>query len=411
MPEVDVAIVGAGLAGLRCAPVLEASGLEVAVFERGATVGGRIQTDVVDGYLIDRGFQLLNPAYAALRASLDLAALELRPLVAGVALGSVTGPTLLDPRRAPGSLPATLQALPGPRRSQLAFGRLAAQTLIAPQAVSRRLGSVSTAEGLTRLGITGPLRSTLLDPFLVGVTLDPDLEVPLGFTTLVLRSMLLGRPSVPARGMGELPRQLARQLATSTVRLGAEVERASATEVFVEGTTYRAKAVVLGVDAQALSRFDPDLPPPPMGSVTTYWHATSGSAGRALLAVAPQGPWNSVELSAAAPRYAPAGRRLFATSTPTRVPDAAARTAAAALQGLAEGDLELVAVTEVDAALPLGRPPLELDRLAQSHGRFVAGDHTTTASIQGALVSGARAAHAVMATLGVDPPRKPRPPR
>ena len=76
--ENDVTVVGAGLAGLLCARLLQRSGLETVVLEASDAVGGRVRTDVVDGFRCDRGFQLLNPAYPAVRRHVDLEALDLQ---------------------------------------------------------------------------------------------------------------------------------------------------------------------------------------------------------------------------------------------------------------------------------------------------------------------------------------------
>ncbi|WP_139027084.1 NAD(P)-binding protein, partial [Mycobacterium bohemicum] len=82
--DVDVLVIGAGLAGLRCAGVLADAGRDVRVWEAGDDVGGRIRTDVIDGFLCDRGFQVLNPAYPELSRAADVGALRLQPFTAGV---------------------------------------------------------------------------------------------------------------------------------------------------------------------------------------------------------------------------------------------------------------------------------------------------------------------------------------
>ena len=76
----DVVVVGAGLAGLQCARLLEQHGLDVVVLEASDGVGGRVRTDVVDGFRCDRGFQVLNPAYPELRRSVDVPALGLQKI-------------------------------------------------------------------------------------------------------------------------------------------------------------------------------------------------------------------------------------------------------------------------------------------------------------------------------------------
>src|ERR1051326_5822587 len=99
----DVVVVGAGLAGLTVARHLQGGGLDVTVLEAGPVVGGRVATDIVDGFLLDRGFQVLNTSYPALRRELDLLALDLRAFVPGVAIRGTDGALhrLVDPRRAP----------------------------------------------------------------------------------------------------------------------------------------------------------------------------------------------------------------------------------------------------------------------------------------------------------------------
>lgn len=83
-----VVVVGAGLAGLACAQRLTRAGVDVLVLEASDAAGGRVGTDVVDGFRCDRGFQLVNPSYPALTQVVALAALDLRPFAAGVVVAA-----------------------------------------------------------------------------------------------------------------------------------------------------------------------------------------------------------------------------------------------------------------------------------------------------------------------------------
>src|SRR3954463_9570923 len=110
-PRDDVVVVGAGVAGLTCARLLERLGLSVRVLERGDATGGRIRTDVLSGYRCDRGFQVLNPSYPAVRELIDLRALALCRFSAGVALPGPDGIRVVgDPVRAPSLLWRTLRS-------------------------------------------------------------------------------------------------------------------------------------------------------------------------------------------------------------------------------------------------------------------------------------------------------------
>ncbi|WP_343900496.1 FAD-dependent oxidoreductase, partial [Nocardioides aquaticus] len=115
--DTDVVVVGAGLAGLRCARALVDRGHDVVVLERDDAVGGRIRTDHVDGFALDRGFQLLNPAYRAVRRWVDVDALGLQPFAAGVAARNDDGLVRLgNPLAAPALLlPSVRAVLPRPR--------------------------------------------------------------------------------------------------------------------------------------------------------------------------------------------------------------------------------------------------------------------------------------------------------
>jgi phytoene dehydrogenase-like protein len=234
------------------------------------------------------------------------------------------------------------------------------------------------------------------------------------FARLLLRTFALGVPGLPRRGMQALPRQLAASLA-APVRAGTRVESIRREGGFLlvraSGAELRAEQVVVATDpagAENLARGTHNGGKPAMKGVLTHWFAASEPPSRLnLLCVdarqQPGGPLvNTAVVSNAAPAYAPAGRHLVQTSAllgPGRpVPgEDVVRRHAADIFGTDASGWELVARHEVPDALPAQDPPLRSPRPAEiSPGVFVCGDHRSTASIQGALASGHRAAQAVL---------------
>lgn len=87
-PDLDVAVVGAGIAGVSLAHRLRRAGLEVRVFEASDRVGGRMATLRRDGYTVDEGAeQLPTTGYEAtweLLRELDVPPAELPTVGGGV---------------------------------------------------------------------------------------------------------------------------------------------------------------------------------------------------------------------------------------------------------------------------------------------------------------------------------------
>lgn len=407
--QTDVIVVGAGLAGLSAARRLCAAGLDVTVLERSDGVGGRARTDSVDGWLFDRGFQVLNTAYPALASSVDLDRLELKPLVKGVLVhhgGRVH--RLADPRSDPA---ATLTTLTSPLLGwpdKLAIGAFSARCGHGPVRALERGADMTAEEQLRLAGISEAALERFLRPFLAGVLLDPDLATSSRFLRLTWRSFVRGRVTVPAAGMGAIAAQMASGLPPGVVRLGAPVGALTPTGVgLAGGEEIRARAVVLATDADTAAALLPDLDPPGWRGVTTFYHAApAGLAREAVLHLDPDGSeliTNTVVISAAAPTYAPPGRSLVSTSVvgarrdETGLGSRVGRRLAY-LYGVDPDQLEPLAVYDVPRAQPIAAPPLRLRRPVRvAAGRYVCGDWRDTPSIQGALVSGRRAARAVLA--------------
>ena len=403
-------VVGAGLAGLACARRLQDRGVDVCLLEAAETVGGRVRTDVVDGYRCDRGFQLINPAYPEVPRVLDVPALDLRPFAAGVVV-AVSGRRFVvaDPRRMPLALVSTLRAPVGGMREKLAFARWALPALGSVDALLARPDE-PLAQSLDRAGVRGDLRRKVLRPFLAGVLAEDAGTTSATFTRLLVRAFAKGLPAVPALGMQAVPNQLAAGLAPGTLHTGVTVTSVTGGSVAASDGVRTTRAVVVATDPVTAGTLA-GVAAPVMKALTTFWHACDDAPGApGLLHVDgdARGPLvNSAVMTSVAPSYAPAGRHLVASTVLGARGDAATERAVRAQLRLVYGadprGWDLVTTQVVAAALPAQPPPLVVRRpVALGDGLFVAGDHRDTASIQGALVSGRRAADAVLTHLGKD---------
>ncbi|WP_327071093.1 NAD(P)/FAD-dependent oxidoreductase [Kitasatospora sp. NBC_01302] len=403
---VDVVVVGAGLAGLACALDVARAGLSVQVLEASDRVGGRMCTDVVDGFRLDRGFQVFNTSYPQVKRRVDLRALRLRPFTPGFVLAGARGRfRFADPSRRPDLAADLLPGRLAPLGDVLALGLISARDLVLPAAVLRRGRDVPTDRALRAAGVSAATVDQVLRPFLAGIFLEDALETSSRVFHLYWRSMLRGTLCLPAAGIGAVPEQLAAGLPPGVLRLGAAVAEVTDDGVrLADDSEIGARAVVVATDAQGAARLLPGLTVPPTRAVTTFYHAVPGSPLREpVLVVDSDGTLlNSVVLSEVVPGLSPDGRALISTSV--LGVDAEEATVRARLAQLYETDTsgwQPLAEYRIAAALPAMPAPRPLTRSTRViPGRsYVCGDHRGTGSVQGALASGARAAREVLADL------------
>ncbi len=408
----DVVVVGAGLSGLVAARELTALGLQVLVLEASDAVGGRVRTDVVDGFRLDRGFQVLNTAYPAVRRDLDVDGLDLRDFTRGALIQKGNRRhRLVDPRREPAGLIAAAGAPIGSVADKARLALLGAYAAGAPISRLLRGPDVTTRAALRRRGFSDTTVDAVFRTFFAGVFLEDQLETSSRFFLLMLRMFVRGRSTVPSLGMAAIPGQLAATLPPGALRLGTRVTAVQARSVRTADGEITARAVVCAADADAASRLVPGVEPVPWQGVTTIYHvAAADPLGEPTLIVDADDPLlaNTVVLTAAAPSYGPGdGRALVSTSLlgtggrTASATEAAVRRRLAVLYGRDTGEWAHLATYEIPHALPAMTAPHKFRRPGQIDGVYVCGDHRDTSSIQGAMASGRRAARAVSAHLDV----------
>ncbi|GAB2592446.1 oxidoreductase [Paractinoplanes abujensis] len=410
--EVDVVIVGGGLAGLSAARRLDRAGVEWLLVEASDRIGGRVTTDVVDGWHFDRGFQVINTAYPRLPALVDVDALDLRYFTPGVLVrrgGELH--RLENPVREPLAAAQTLTSGVGTLSDRLKFAALATKCATLPASRLLQARETTTQEMLRKAGLSHRMIEEVMRPFLSGVFGDRSLDTSSHVFAMILRSFARGRMGVPAAGMAALPAAIAGPLPYPQLLIGAATLSVAPGVVVTEGGELHCRAVIVATDPVAASELLPQLPRPDMHGLTTFYFGADQAPideptllldgdRREIIA-------NTIVLSNAAPEYAPSGKSLIAASVvgvsaPSSASETVIRVELSRLYGVPTDDWELLEVVNIPNALPSARVPQHNLRkpVDLGDGLFIAGDHRDSPSIQGALAGGWRTAGAVLSWLG-----------
>jgi phytoene dehydrogenase-like protein len=413
----DVVIVGAGLAGLCCALRLQQAGVSCRLFEASDRAGGRVATDFVDGFALDRGFQVLLTAYPEVQRWLDLDALDLRSFYSG-ALIRYDGAMhrVANPLREPLAIPQTLFSPIGTLSDKLRVVRLRQKLTSGSLGDLFERPEISTYDALCdRYGFSDEMIDRFFRPFLGGILLDTALVTSSRAFEFYFRMFATGQTAVPARGMCAIPEQLAARLASGTLRLNAPVAAVKPGGIRVEGgEIVNARAVVVATDGPEAAYLTERFEPPVSRSVTCIYFAADRSPVDEPILVLDgdrEGPVNNlVVISEVAPEYAPEGQSLISASVignPERSDADLEKAVRAHLKGWfgrSVADWRRLKTYRILHAQPDQEPPA-LDPPERScrleEGLYVCGDHRQTASLHGAMRSGRRAAEAVLRDLAI----------
>lgn len=398
-----VVIVGGGLAGLTCAKQLHDAGVEFQLVEASDQVGGRVRTDEVDGFLLDRGFQVLLTAYPEAVGQLDYDQLDLRIFEPGALIRSGDSfQRMSDPWRRPQYALQTAFSSVGSFVDKLRIGRLrwSARRGTVESIFSR--ADVPTINELRRLGFSDCLIEGFLRPFLGGVFLDTDLETSCRMLYFVFRMFSQGDIALPAAGMGAIPAQLANDLPADSILLNSPVDYIDGGRVTLQsGEVIEGRQTVIAVEQSAASRLLPELgiPRKPRTVQCVYFSAAEAPIADRMLVLngAGTGPVNNLCVpSQITSTYAPADRALVSATVLKPEPNSKLLESAIRQQmrewfGNSVDEWQHLQTYDIPNALPNQTSPAFDPAVLPAKVRddvYVCGDYRTNGSINGAMQSG-----------------------
>lgn len=404
-------IIGAGLSGLSCAHYLQQANIDYTIIESSDEVGGRVRSDKVDGYILDRGFQVLLTAYPEAKKILDFDKLKLKSFIPGSLIrfhGSFY--TIADPWRRPGDSLKTVFNPIGSFKDKLLIDKVRrsvtenglSELYVRPEKTTLKL--------LEEYGFSVDMIDRFFRPFFGGVFFDKNLTTSSKMFEFTFRMFSTGDTSIPAEGMAEIPKQMLEKIGADKVRLNTAVEAVRDNEVVLSnGEVIKADAVVVATEGPEAARLLGRTMSTQMRSTRClYFSADKSPIDSPILVLNGDGVGvinNMCVPSMVSSAYAPAGKSLISVTVIGRdeLPDDG-------LQNLVVAQLKEWFGKEVEGwkhlktynikyGLPDATAPAlqEVEKsVRMAKGTYVCGDHRDTSSIQGALSSGKRAAEALV---------------
>lgn len=410
MKSADVVIVGAGLAGLCCARRLLESHVSVLLVEASDEVGGRVRTDRVEGFLLDRGFQVLLTAYPEARKMLDYCALDLRAFEPGalVHMGNRFS-RVSDPWRRPSHAMDALVSEIGtlPDKLRIAWLRF----VFSRGSVDDAFGEPeeSTLDFLHARGFSPKIIERFFRPFLGGIFLEQELRTPSSMFRFVFRMLALGDNAIPSLGMQQIPIQLASRIPPGSLLTRTKVASIGNNRVtFSSGEEVAARSIVVATEGPEAGRLLGEKGPASRNVTCLYFEAEDAPVTEPILILNGEGdgPVNNLCVpSTLSPEVAPPGAALISATVlghdhlTVEQLEAEARHQLIRWFGSQVRKWRLLKMYGVSHAQPdpsVARPP-RAPRVAPR--LYVCGDHCLHASIEGAMASGRATAEAVLSDL------------
>lgn len=408
----DFIVVGAGLTGISCARSLTAEGLNGIVLDSADRIGGRVKTEIIDGYRLDHGFQVLQTGYPEAARVLDYKRLNLKKFPSGVAVRNGGRFNIIaDPRYHLRHIFSTAASPIGSLKDRILMLKLARSVSAVSFEGLFAEEEVGARQYLESFGFSEKFIESFFVPFFAGACLERSISASSRVLRYIFRVFAEGDAAVPANGMGEIPRLLAADLKEQTIVGGSRVTKIEGNTVFVEGgRQLSCKRIILALPAPAIADLVPEAgASKSVGEMCLYFTADwRPPFDRPFLVLNGErdGPVNNLAFpSLVAPSYAPAGKTLIAAvvlgdkymGKPNLIDDV--RSQCADWFGVEASSWEHLRTFSINHALPDQSPPTTNPYKSPrpfAENLWIAGEYSSLPGIQWALLSGRKTAEAVL---------------
>ena len=255
MQKTDVLIIGAGLAGLTCGRYLAQNNIDFQIIEAQPQVGGRVQTDEYKGFLLDRGFQVFLPAYPEAQPLLDYSKLDLRYFRSGATVLKNKGTSdFVDPLKHPGRI---FEALGSDLTTTADLYRAASlrlkQLFQQPKEIFANEEKGTLAAFHEDYQFSDEFIRGFLRPFYAGIFLEADLNTSRRMFEFVFKMFSQKGAAIPARGIGELAKQLAAPI-SAQIKTNCRVKNVAGNAVQTEDGDFSARKLVYAIEPNGLNK-------------------------------------------------------------------------------------------------------------------------------------------------------------
>lgn len=316
-----IAIIGAGIAGLTCAKYLKDKGIEALILEASDAVGGRVRTDIVEGFKLDRGFQVFLTSYPEAQKLLNYKDLRFNELPSGARIRNGDEFFVMpNPLKNLWTAPQAVFSPVGSLFDKMKILQLNSDTRNADEPNASK-SAETTISFLKNYGYSDAILNQFFKPFMGGVFLEEELQTDSSFFKFLYSMFAKGDVVVPENGMQAIPEQIASQLSPDKIRLNTRVEKIDGKIIYLEnGETVEAEKIVIATDAIAAAKLlGNEVKTQFNGTVCLYFKSDKPLelAGEPYLIINS----NTDELidhilvmSDVAPNYAPQGKTLISVN-------------------------------------------------------------------------------------------------
>jgi len=398
----SIVIVGGGITGLQAARILQTKGIDFTLIEKSSSLGGRVQSEVFQGFTLDHGFQVLQTAYPEVQQSLQLTKWDLSYFQSGAyVFQNGKFKPFINPLKSPFLFLKNVDASGANIYDYAKLAWIWIKTLGSISPLSS--DSETTSELISRYRFSEKFQRVFLRPFFTGIYLDESLSPPASLFFYYMKQFLEGKTALPKHGIGDIVLDLASEIPNEKVRTGVSVVGIKEKSLQLSnGETLDFDLLILATDPKhACELLHVDFPTHTNFSSKTFYFSLNKSLETSMPLIHLM-PFNSSPLlhfsclSQVNSSLAPEGKHLIsATSLNIEISEKEITKELASVLKLSQADFTFLKSFSIPHSLFRVGSFKEVIRKAEEENIILAGDYTQFPSLQAALSSGRLAAEKI----------------